>query len=125
MRRLVSTLCLVALAACGSHEQKGEQQAANAIPKPEGQVLFERHCAACHGSGADKPGTVALAARYEGSEPGELLQRKDLPPDMIKAVVRIGIANMPPFRKTEIGDAELDKLADWLSSHGQAAQPPK
>jgi len=82
---------------------------------PDGRALFDRHCAACHGSGPDKPGTVALATRYAGAVPAELAQRRDLTPDVVQAVVRGGIANMPPFRKVEISDSELDALGRWLA----------
>lgn len=87
------------------------------------QALFEKHCRACHGSGPDKPGTVALATRYEGAVPAELALRRDLSADMVRAVIRIGMANMPPFRKTEITDAELDSLAGWLAQNPERRAP--
>jgi hypothetical protein len=68
------------------------------------------------------PGTSALAAKYDGQEPAVLEERKDLTPDFIKFVVRHGVSIMPPFRKTEITDAELSVLADYLS-HKPIARP--
>jgi mono/diheme cytochrome c family protein len=54
-------------------------------------------------------------AKYQGTKPAVLLDRTDLPPDIVKHFVRHGISVMPQFRKTEITDAELDALAAYLS----------
>jgi mono/diheme cytochrome c family protein len=50
-----------------------------------------------------------------GRLPGALVDHTDLPPDIVRHFVRHGITIMPPFRKTEISDAELDALAGYLS----------
>ncbi len=85
------------------------------VPTLSGRQVFERNCAACHGAGNFMPGTVALATRYAGSEPGPLEQRKDLDRASITYFVRNGVTIMPGFRKSEISDAELDALADYLT----------
>lgn len=91
------------------------QSPAAPVPFLSGRQVFERNCAACHGVGNFMPGTVALATRYAGSEPGPLEQRKDLDRATIAYFVRNGVTIMPGFRKSEISDAELDALADYLT----------
>lgn len=80
-----------------------------------GKEIYGHWCAPCHGVGDQFPGTVALGVKYEGKLPAPLEQRTDLDADVVKAFVRTGISIMPFFRKTEIGDADLDALAAYLS----------
>lgn len=82
---------------------------------PRGYVLFQRDCQVCHGSGPAKPGTRALRAKYHGKLPALLEQRTDLTADYVKYVVRHGVSVMPPFRKTEVSDADLDSIAAYLA----------
>ena len=81
----------------------------------EGRAVFDRWCGSCHGPKTDSPGTGALAAKYNGEIPARLDQRTDLTPDVVKYFVRHGVSVMPPFRKTEITDSELESLALYLS----------
>lgn len=83
--------------------------------QPKGLVLYEQSCAVCHGDGPARPGTRSLAAKYKGAIPALLAERKDLAPDYIKTIVRHGIAVMPPFRKTELSDADLDAIVAYLT----------
>lgn len=83
--------------------------------QPNGYAQFQNYCEVCHGKGADKPGTVALEAKYQGRKPALLEQRTDLTRDAVKAFVRKGIFVMPRSRKTEISDADLDAIAEYLS----------
>lgn len=89
--------------------------AADAPTLEHGKAVFEKWCAPCHAAGNEHPGTAALGAKYEGKLPAALAERADLPADFVKATVRAGITVMPFFRKTEIGDADLDALAAYLS----------
>lgn len=82
--------------------------------EPRGYVEFQRACAVCHGSGPAKPGTRALHAKYAGKLPALLEERTDLAPDYVKFTVRHGVSVMPPFRKTELSDADLDAIAAYL-----------
>jgi mono/diheme cytochrome c family protein len=89
--------------------------AADAGQIEEGQQLYQYWCWNCHGEGAGKPGTQALAAKYKGSRPAILDQRTDLTPALTKFFVRKGVSIMPFFRKTEISDAQLNTLAAYLA----------
>jgi mono/diheme cytochrome c family protein len=83
--------------------------------QPRGFIQFQRSCQVCHGSGEGKPGSRALAAKYKGSVPALLEERRDLQAPYIKQVVRQGLTVMPLFRKTELSDADLDAIAAYLT----------
>jgi (+)-pinoresinol hydroxylase len=82
--------------------------------EPRGYVAFQRACAVCHGSGP-APGTRALRAKYQGKLPALLEERRDLAPDYVRFVARHGTTVMPPFRKTELSDADLDAIVAYLT----------
>jgi mono/diheme cytochrome c family protein len=84
-----------------------------------GEQLFHRYCWECHGDGPDRPGTLALAAKYKGDPPARLDQRRDLTAEFVIAIVRHGISVMPAARKTEIGDAELAAIAAYLTRNNR------
>jgi (+)-pinoresinol hydroxylase len=89
-------------------------------PKPDalradtGKWEFENACAICHGSGPDRPGTTSLQFKYAGKIPALLEERKDLTPAAVRHYIRHGIAMMPPFRKTELSDQQVDAIARYL-----------
>jgi (+)-pinoresinol hydroxylase len=85
------------------------------VGSPRGYLEFQNSCSVCHGPMPERPGTRALAAKYKGSEPALLEQRRDLSPELIRLAVRKGITVMPPFRKTEVTDAELDAIVAYLT----------
>lgn len=87
--------------------------------EPKGYVQFQNYCSMCHGEGPGEPGTMALQAKYKGAQPALLSQRTDLTPQLIKLYVRNGISIMPIFRKTEISDADLDLIADYLTRNNK------
>jgi len=82
--------------------------------EPAGRQVFQKWCAPCHAPGPNHPGTAALDALYDNARPGALEQRTDLTGSMIRRAVRQGAFSMPFFRKTEISDADLDALAEYL-----------
>lgn len=89
--------------------------AAGAVPaRSTGGKVYDKWCADCHAVGG--PGSQALERKYQGQTPAVLLQRRDLAPDFVAAVVRQGMSFMPSFRKTEITDAELALLGAYLAS---------
>lgn len=81
-----------------------------------GAAVFNNWCSACHSRGPlNAPGTTSLQFKYQGSVPAALEERRDLTVDLVKFFVRTGVATMPGFRKTEVGDADLDALAAYLT----------
>jgi mono/diheme cytochrome c family protein len=106
MMRRIWVVGLVALVAMGAQAQE---------PRARGQAVFENWCAPCHAPGARHPGTQALEALYKGAKPAALEQRTDLTPELTRAFVRTGVSVMPPFRKTENSDSDLDALAAYLA----------
>jgi mono/diheme cytochrome c family protein len=80
-----------------------------------GNEVFQYWCAACHAPGPRHPGTQALDTLYKGAKPGALEERTDLTPELTTTFVRTGVSVMPPFRKTEISDADLAALAAYLA----------
>ena len=80
-----------------------------------GRAVYTRWCAPCHAAGVTHPGTNALTVKYAGVKSGVLLEWQDLPASVVTTIVRTGIAVMPPFRKVEISDAELEALARYLA----------
>ena len=100
--------------------------ASDAAMIASGKALFSRHCAACHGADhsdggrAMLPGTDALRIKYRGTLPALLEQRKDLTPEVIRTFVRKGTFSMPPFRKTEISDAQIEQIGAYIVSAARA-----
>lgn len=85
-------------------------------PVERGTAVFNNWCSACHSHGPQNaPGTSSLQFKYQGSLPAALEDRTDLTADQVKFYVRNGVAMMAPFRKTEVGDADLEALAAYLT----------
>lgn len=88
---------------------------ADRVQIDRGNAVYDQWCGECHDPGPRHPGTQALDALYKGSKPGALEQRTDLLPRVTETFVRKGVSVMPPFRKTEISDADLAALAAYLA----------
>ena len=85
-----------------------------------GAAVFNNWCSACHSKDVrNAPGTRSLEFKYQGKRPAALEDRRDLTAETVKLFVRKGVATMPFYRKTEIGDADLDALAAYLSQAKQ------
>jgi mono/diheme cytochrome c family protein len=117
-------LCGVALAAQLVTAQVSAQDSA-AITS--GKQVFAIQCAPCHGTGpgdfgkAMLPGTDALRIKYQGKIPAALEQRSDLPAPILREFVRRGSWSMPPFRKTELSDAQIGSIAAYLAESSKRA----
>lgn len=80
-----------------------------------GKALFESRCLYCHDERGT--GTVMLGHRL-GQDKALIGKRRDLTPAYVTAVIRNGVGSMPPYRRSEITDEELQSLAAWLSGEG-------
>jgi mono/diheme cytochrome c family protein len=94
---------------------QGTAAAADRARRDRGKAVYDTWCGACHDPGPRHPGTQALDALYKGTKPGALEARTDLVPKLTETFVRKGVSVMPPFRKTEISDADLAALAAYLA----------
>jgi mono/diheme cytochrome c family protein len=82
----------------------------------KGKAVFAYWCATCHARGPGNPGTQSLEVKYRGTDvPAALEDRTDMTPPVTALFVRKGVALMPPFRKTEISDADLRDLSAYLA----------
>ena len=109
--------CIAVLPLCGV-VARAEDVAAVAA----GKSVFQLRCAPCHGAdrGGDPahallPGTDALRIKYQGKVPTLLEQRTDLTAPVLHVFLRHGTWSMPPFRKTELSDADIDHIAAYLA----------
>jgi mono/diheme cytochrome c family protein len=80
-----------------------------------GEKVYARWCVHCHAAGRGNPGTQSLQVKYGDRVPAVLLERTDLTPEAVTLFTRQGVLSMPPFRKTEITDAELAALAPFVA----------
>lgn len=100
-------------------------QDADAVQR--GQAKYLHTCAPCHGRGPGDdgrkmlPGTEALAIKYRGELPAVLEDRPGLTAAVLKVFVRQGSWSMPPFRPTELTDAEIADIAEYLEASSRAA----
>jgi mono/diheme cytochrome c family protein len=81
-------------------------------PGVDGKVLFEHKCAMCHGAGG--MGTGLLARRMNPAI-AELAKRDDLGAAYVTKVARVGIGNMPPITRGDVSDAQMARIAAYLS----------
>jgi cytochrome c5 len=106
-------LMLAALVACAS------AYADELTPvQAQGKQVYSHWCIYCHAPGVW--GTNRLARRID-KDHAVLENRTDLTSAGIRAVVRAGVGSMPPLRRTEISDADLDAIAAYLTRQ-RAAQ---
>jgi (+)-pinoresinol hydroxylase len=84
-----------------------------------GEAVYNRWCTHCHSPGRGNPGTESLQVKYGGKIPAVLLERSDLSPQAVAQFVRSGVLSMPPFRKTEVTDAELTAVAAYVATRYQ------
>jgi mono/diheme cytochrome c family protein len=82
----------------------------------QGKHLYDRTCIYCHGPGVW--GTNRLAKRLD-KDHALLESRTDLTAAGIRAIVRSGVGSMPPLRKTELSDSDVDAIAAYLTRHAR------
>lgn len=100
MKRLCLGAALVCAGIGGAAWAAHHEEAEPATRAP--QTTYAEVCGFCHGRNV-----------------GPVIRGRGLPASAIKIFVRTGPNAMPAFRPTEISDAELDALANWLE-HSEA-----
>jgi mono/diheme cytochrome c family protein len=78
----------------------------------DGKALFDHKCAMCHGAGG--MGTGLLARRMNPAV-AELEKRDDLGAQFVTKMARVGIGNMPPITRGDVSDAQMARIAAYLS----------
>jgi mono/diheme cytochrome c family protein len=109
--RKFSLAWVTAMAAAGATfwlPGSGDRAEAQTGPRAA-EAIYARTCGYCHGTNV-----------------GPIIRGRKLPPEAIVYMVRHGQGAMPAFRPTEITDAELKALSNWISTskadpkeHGQ------
>ncbi len=66
--------------------------------------------------GPDIPARNPCRSNTPARRPPVLVERTDLSAQAIAVFVRTGVLSMPPFRKTEVSDAELTALTAYITS---------
>lgn len=110
MKKLFAISLLAVLCACSREEE---------VEKPDGAENYALMCAGCHDPGPGHPATMLL--EQLGRPVPALIGREDLELDYLHAVVRQGLIEMPPFRPTELSDAEIEQIHAYIVS----AEPPE
>jgi mono/diheme cytochrome c family protein len=88
------------------------EEASLSAQEQQGKLLYGRTCIYCHGPGLWA--TNRIAKRLD-KDHALLENRTDLSLDGIRAIVRSGVGSMPPLRKTELSDADVDAIAAYLT----------
>jgi (+)-pinoresinol hydroxylase len=113
MNRARATLFAAALLSATAWAAAAEPAAATLTPRQEqGHKLFNGSCVYCHGPNVW--GTFTLGRRM-GADHALLEKRTDLVAPYVKTVIRAGVGSMPAFRRTELTDADVDAIVDYLT----------
>ena len=124
MRIVLAAAAVAALAFGVAQAQDGMRTGPTAPDLSEGKAVFAKWCAPCHAPDPGVAGTFALQHKYEGAVPAALEDRTDLQRALVAYFVRNGVAWMPPFRPTEISDAQLAALSAYLTAPLDRRGPP-
>ena len=107
MDKLISKLILSLLLGSIAISAAAEER-----PRPA-EKSWALYCEGCHRPDGEGPGAVMLQRRF-GDERMAIKGNTTLAPEYIKQVVRNGFLEMAPLRPTDITDAELDLLIEFL-----------
>lgn len=78
-----------------------------------GRQIYDDWCAICHAEG--EAATRYLEEVYQGVLPAVINERTNLAAELITLRVRTWAApRMPPFRKTEVSDEDLEAVIAYL-----------
>lgn len=116
--KLVISAAAVLLCSVGAVSAQQALRSGPTAPELQhGKEVYAKWCTPCHAPVPGVAGTFALTTKYAGTDtPAALEDRTDLSPALVTYFVRNGVAWMPPFRKTEISDADLAAIGAYLSA---------
>lgn len=117
--KTIRSIMLLMVLACTAGVATAAAPTKESAPVHRGKQVYDQWCAICHAAAPRMPGTASLEAKYGGSLPAALEDRTDMTPAFIEYFVRNGVLIMPAFRKTEITDADLALLVDYLKAKDQ------
>ncbi len=124
MKRIILCGALLAIPAAAQQDTKIENPFRGVMQdrtsRSADEHLFVEKCSMCHRQMG--MGTVILARRMD-PKLARLEARTDLTADYITAAARQGIGNMPRISRGEVSDAQLARIASYLTK-GKGA-PPK
>ena len=117
MRLILSATAILALGVGVATAQQATRTGPAAPELEHGKAVYAHWCAPCHANSMGLAGTNSLTIKYQGTDiPGVLEDRTDLTAPVIAYFVRNGVAWMPPFRRTEVSDADLAALSAYLTA---------
>lgn len=91
---------------------------ATMLVRADGEIVYEDWCEICHALEANMPGTDRIREVF-GEERVNLRDSPFVSEETLRAIVRSGRGMMPPFRRTEISNAQLDELVDYLVAENE------
>ena len=114
MKRLIVAALLLAGGAAIAQGPPPAPKPTTLASRPDatgGEALYLVHCMSCHGPNG--MGTGLLARRVQ---PALLEARDNLPAAYVIQAARRGIGNMPAIPRGEVGDEQLQAIADYLAA---------
>jgi mono/diheme cytochrome c family protein len=118
MKRLLILGALFAIPAIAQQDTKIENPFRGVMQdrtsRTPDERLYVEKCSMCHRQMG--MGTVILARRMD-PKVARLEARDDLTADYITAAARMGIGNMPRISRGEVSDAQLARIARYLTKN--------
>jgi len=113
--RLIALVAWATVLASAPNANADTPPAVSAPAAPlTGKQVFDRQCVHCHGPSNEAVGTLQLA-RTRGKDKALLTERNDLTADYVRFVVRHGLKAMPAFVPSDLTDAQLQALTEYLA----------
>ncbi len=94
----LATSCVVLAITTAVHAEASMQQL-------HGKSIYNKICAYCHDAGV-----------------GPVITGRQLPPEYVRTIVRMGNGAMPSFRESEISDEMLKQVAELIRSSASSAK---
>jgi mono/diheme cytochrome c family protein len=117
MKRIILIVALLAIPAAAQQDTKIENPFRGVMQdrtsRNANERLYVEKCSMCHRQMG--MGTVILARRMD-PKVARLELRDDLTAEFVISAARMGIGNMPRISRGEVSDAQLARIAAYLTS---------